>query len=61
MDINHPRQLLTHWREEAARLDEITGQHPEMEAEVRIFTGQAALLRRCADQLESRLLWSGLT
>lgn len=62
-NINHPRGLIIAWRAEAdrfqenlnanaARLDEVT---------IRMSEVTIALLRRCAHELEQRLLWSGLS
>lgn len=59
-DVNHPRILLIHWRDEADELQRMIDENPGMAAEARLLTGQINTLRRCADQLENRLLWSGL-
>ena len=58
-DINHPRMLIGHWRNEAQYLREaIPGDaRPE---DVKVIRGQAALLDKCATELENRLLWSGM-
>lgn len=57
MDVNHPRQLLIQWREEAKFLEHLISQHPEM-IESKILAGQVRTLYHCAEQLESRLRWS---
>ncbi len=59
VDINHPRQLLVMWRDEANRLATHITANPDGHWE----GGQAVVvtLQRCARMLEDRLKWSGLS
>ena len=60
-DINHPRDLLVRWRGEAAMLRKMiedNEDNPDLNMDG--VRGRGATLMQCADELENRLLWSGL-
>ena len=59
-DINHPRRLLVMWRAEAERMTELAGPLDKTSAAWASFRARAAALRQCADELENRLIWSGI-
>jgi len=50
--INHPTVLLAMWREEAARLLSYPADD--------VLITRARALMQCADELERRLVWTGL-
>jgi hypothetical protein len=59
MSINHPRNLLVMWRGEADRLKELCDAHG-MEAGAPVLRARMYALLQCAQELENRLLWSGM-